>query len=97
MAKEAGVPWLGTQSDQSSLAPDLVVANQVYDWNGVLTDMIAKIQAGELGGTAYVLTLENGGLKVVFNDGYATPDDVKTAAEEAIQGVIDGSITTLSE
>ncbi|MEZ4557491.1 MAG: BMP family ABC transporter substrate-binding protein [Caldilineaceae bacterium] len=97
VAKEAGVPWLGTQSDQSSLAPDLVVANQVYDWNGVLTDMIAKIQAGELGGTAYVLTLENGGLKVVFNDGYATPDDVKTAAEEAIQGVIDGSITTLSE
>ena len=97
VAKEAGVPWLGTQSDQSSLAPDLVVANQVYDWNGVLTDMIAKIQAGELGGTAYVLTLENGGLKVVFNDGYATPDDVKAAAEEAIQGVIDGSITTLSE
>ena len=97
VAAENSVPWLGTQSDQSSLAPDLVVANQVYDWNGVLTDMIAKIQAGELGGTAYVLTLENGGLKVVFNDGYATPDDVKAAAEEAIQGVIDGSITTLSE
>jgi basic membrane protein A len=97
VAKEAGVLWLGTQSDQSSLAPDIVVANQVYDWTGSIKDMIAKIQAGELGGTVYTLTLENGGLKIVFNDGYATPDEVKAAADEAIQGIIDGSITPLAE
>lgn len=97
VAKEAGVPWLGTQSDQSSLAPDLVVANQVYDWTGTVNDMIAKIKAGELGGTAYVLTLENGGLKVVFNEGYAANEGLMAAADEAIQGIIDGSISALSE
>ncbi len=93
VAKEAGVPWLGTQSAQTSLAPDLVVANQLYDWTGVINDMIAKIQAGELGGTAYVLTLENGGLVVEFNDGYTTPAEVVAEAEAAIAGIIDGSIT----
>ena len=92
VAKDAGVLWFGTQSDQTSLAPDVVVASQLYDWTGTLNDMIAKIQAGELGGTAYSLTLENGGLKIVYNDGVEVPDDVKAAADEAIQGIIDGSI-----
>ena len=53
--------------------------------------MIAKIQAGELGGTAYVLTLENGGLVVEFNDGYTTPAEVVAEAEAAVAGIIDGS------
>lgn len=91
VAKENGVLWLGTQSDQSSLAPDVVVVNQLYDWTGVLEDMIAKIQAGELGGTAYVLTLENDGLKIAFTQ-VEVPDDVKAAADEATVGIIDGSI-----
>jgi basic membrane protein A len=29
VANEAGVPWIGTQSDQSSLAPDIVIASTV--------------------------------------------------------------------
>lgn len=97
VAKDAGVPWLGTQADQSSLAPDLVVANQVYDWTGVINDIIGKVEAGELGGTAYVLTLENDGLIVEFNEAYTVPDEVMAAADEAVAGIIDGSITALSE
>ncbi len=57
--------------------------------------MIAKIQAGELGGTAYVITLENGGLKVVFNDGYPASDEVKAAADAAMQGIVDGRIAAM--
>lgn len=95
VAKEKGVPWFGTQSDQSSLAPELVVATQVYDWVAVVEDMIAKIQAGTMGGTAYDLTLANGGLKVTFNAGYAVPAEVKTAAEAAIKGISDGTVKAL--
>jgi basic membrane protein A len=32
---KGNVLWFGTQSDQSSLAPQLVVSSQVYDWTGV--------------------------------------------------------------
>ena len=41
-AQENGVYWLGTQSDQTSLAPDYVVANQLYNWTGMINDIIAK-------------------------------------------------------
>ncbi|MBV7333452.1 BMP family protein [Chloroflexi bacterium TSY] len=92
VAKESAIPWLGTQSDQSSLAEDLVVANQIYDWTGVLTDIIELHKSGTLGGKAYNLTLENGGLLVEFNEGFSIPDEVKAAAEEAIQAIIDGSV-----
>jgi basic membrane protein A len=93
VAEENGVPWFGTQANQSSLAPDIVVASQVYDWTVALDDMIKLINEGTLGGEAYVLTLENGGLLIEYNDGYDLPADVKTLAEDAIQGIKDGSIT----
>lgn len=93
VAEENGVPWFGTQSDQTSLAPSVVVASQVYHWEVVLDGVIDQIQAGTLGGEAYALTLENGGLVIAYNEEYDIPADVKTAAEDTIQGIIDGSIT----
>ena len=95
VAKERSIPWLGTQSDQSSLAPNLVVASQVYDWVGTLNDMIAKIKSGTVGGTAYDLTLANGGLKIVFNPQYKLPPEVQTAVDAALKGIKDGSVKVL--
>jgi basic membrane lipoprotein Med (substrate-binding protein (PBP1-ABC) superfamily) len=94
VAKERGIPWFGTQSNQTSLAPEVVVASQVYHWEVVLRDIITKINAGTLGGEAYAVSLENGGEVVEFNDGYSLPADVKTLAEETIAGIKDGSIKT---
>ncbi len=92
-AKDAGnVLWFGTQSDQSSVAPALVVASQVYDWVPNLKDMISKITSGKLGGDTYVLHLNNNGLKVAYNSGYSLPADVKAAGDAAIKGISDGSI-----
>ena len=89
---KGGVLWFGTQADQASLAPALVVASQVYDWTGMLKDILAKRKTGTLGGTSYTLTLANGGLKVAYNPGYKLPAAVKVAAEAAIQGISKGSI-----
>jgi basic membrane lipoprotein Med (substrate-binding protein (PBP1-ABC) superfamily) len=92
-AKDAGnVLWFGTQADQASLAPALVVASQVYDWVPTLKDLIAKIKTGKLGGETYTLHLNNDGLKAAFNSGYALPADAKAAADKAIAGIKDGSI-----
>jgi basic membrane protein A len=92
---KGGVLWFGTQADQSSLAPDLVVASQVYDWTGIVKDMIAKHKAGTLGGEAFTLHLANDGLKVAYGTGYSLPAEVKSAAEAAIAGIKGGSITPL--
>jgi basic membrane protein A len=93
-AKDAGnVLWFGTQADQSSLASNLVVASQVYDWTAMIKDMIAKHQAGTLGGSVYTLTLKNEGLKIAYNPGYNLAADVKAAGDAAIKGISDGTIT----
>ncbi len=92
-AEENGVLWFGTQSNQTSLAPDIVVANQVYDWSVVLKDIIAQIEQGTYGGKAYTINLKNGGEVIEYNPDFDLPADVKQLAEDTIQGIKDGSIT----
>lgn len=93
-AREAGgVAWFGTQSDQAPLAPQLVVASQVYDWTGMLKDVLALRQAGKVGGRTYRLQLNNGGLVIAFNGGYQLSDHIRIAAETAIADIKDGRIT----
>ncbi len=92
VAEENDVLWFGTQADQTSLAPSIVVACQVYDWTVVLDQMIELIQGGTLGGQAFALTLANGGLNIDYNPDYGLPDDVKALAEDTIQAIIDGTV-----
>jgi basic membrane lipoprotein Med (substrate-binding protein (PBP1-ABC) superfamily) len=92
-AEENGALWFGTQASQTSLAPDIVVANQIYDWSVVLDEIIELIGQGTYGGTAYSITLENKGQVMEYNPDFDLPADVKAAAEDAIKGIIDGSIT----
>ncbi len=92
VAEENGALWFGTQASQTSLAPDIVVANQVYDWSVALDEMLALIDEGTYGGMAYTITLENGGIVMDYNSGYALSDDVKALADAAVAGIIDGSI-----
>lgn len=92
VAANDNVPWLGTQSNQTSLAPKDVVASQVYHWEVVLEQMIADRAAGTLGGKAFQINFANGGLVTEYNAGYPLPADVKAKADATTQGIIDGSI-----
>jgi basic membrane lipoprotein Med (substrate-binding protein (PBP1-ABC) superfamily) len=92
VAEANGVYWFGTQSSQTSLAPDVVVANQVYDWKVVLDEIINNVKSGKMGGESFALTLANGGLLMEYNPDFDLPADVKSLADETVQGLIDGSI-----
>ena len=92
-AEEANALWFGTQSNQSSLAPTIVVASQVYHWEVALKEMLALIEEGTLGGQSFKANLANGGEVIEFNPDYALSDDAKALAESTIQGIIDGTIT----
>ncbi|HUW39848.1 MAG TPA: BMP family protein [Rectinemataceae bacterium] len=93
-AQDSGrVLWFGTQADQTSLSPRLVVCSQVYDWTGMLREIIAQHKAGTLGGKTYILTLANKGLKMAFNPDFRLPGAARSAAEKAIKGIVDGSIS----
>ena len=96
-AEHGGVAWFGTQANQSSLGEDFVVASQVYHWEVLLAEMIAKIEAGTLGGEVMIATLANGGIEIEFNDGYGLDSGIRAAADAVIDGIIDGSISTGQE
>jgi len=91
-AKEANALWFGTQSNQTSLAPTIVVASQVYHWEGILKEMIASIQKGTLGGKTFTANIANGGEVIEFNPDYKLPADAQTLADKTIAGIKDGSI-----
>ncbi len=94
VAAENDVPWFGTQSNQTSLAPQLVVASQVYHWEVVLRTIIADIESGTPAGANFTATLENGGLVIEFNPDYPLPEDVRQRADQVIADVSSGAVTT---
>lgn len=85
VASTEGVLWFGTQANQTSLAPEIVVASQVYHWEGILAEMIEKIQDGTLGGELYSITFANDGLVIEYNEDYDLADDVKQLGDDAIE------------
>ena len=95
VAKEKNVPWLGIQGDQSPLAPEIVLAGDVYDWTGVIKQIMALRAEGTNGGQVLPLTLENGAQSMKYAE--SLPAEVVDAANAAVQGIIDGSIEIVAE
>ena len=93
-ARDHGIPWFGTQSNQTEVGPEVVVANQVYKWDVVLDDLVRDIQRGQMGGGSYKINFANGGLVIEYNDGYDLPADARSAIEDAVAGFKDGSLST---
>ncbi|MEO1065020.1 MAG: BMP family protein [Actinomycetota bacterium] len=95
-AAEAGVFWFATQTNQNSLAPDYVVANQVYKWEVVLEPIIDGIQGGTLGGFIEEIDLSNGGIVMEFNDAAVVddPEGLRTLMDETVAGIVAGEIDT---
>ncbi len=48
-AERPGVYWMATDMDQSSLAPDTVLAAQVYHWEKLVADMLELREQGIVG------------------------------------------------
>lgn len=96
-AKEAGALWFGTQANQTNLAPEIVVANQVYDWTVVLEDIINRVLDGQLGGQAYAITLANDGLRIEYNNAFDLPDEVRQVGEETADAIRSGEIDVMAQ
>jgi basic membrane protein A len=94
VAQAEGVPWFGTQSNQTPLGDDIVVASQVYHWEVILEPILDQIAAGTLGGEVFELTLANGGLVIEFNDAYPLDSAVRSAAETTVADLTSGALST---
>jgi basic membrane protein A len=94
VAAEADAAWLGNQANQNALAPDLVVASQVYHWEVALRQIVDGIIEGTLGGETYTLNLANGGVVIEYNPASTVESATMAAADEAIAGIIAGTVST---
>lgn len=92
VAEESGALWFGTQASQTELAPDIVVANQVYRWDVVLNEIIDLIDAGTLGGKSFVIDLANGGEILEFNPDFELSAEVLALVEETIEEITGGAV-----
>jgi basic membrane lipoprotein Med (substrate-binding protein (PBP1-ABC) superfamily) len=94
VANEQGIPWFGTQANQTSLGENIVVASQVYHWEAALEPIIEAIRSGTLGGETFIATLANGGLVIEFNEAFGLDPEIMAAAEETIAQIASGELTT---
>jgi len=86
--------WLSTDMDQSTIAPDHVLAAQVYHWEKVVTKIIDLRKQGTLGGQHLLLTLADGTIELKYNDKLADkiPAEAKAAVEQAKADIISGKL-----
>lgn len=94
-AEEEGVYWLSTDIDQSSLAPDTVIASQSLDFKEVVRYMIEARADGVYGGEHLPLSFENGFLTYDFNEELAhlIDDELQALIDETMEKIKSGEIT----
>jgi len=94
VAGKPGSYWLSTDMDQSAIAPDAVLASQVYNWEKVITKIIELRKQGTLGGQRLVLSFADGTIELKYNSKLADkiPQETKDAIEKAKQDIISGSL-----
>lgn len=91
-ARSKKAAWFGTQANQTELAPEIVVASQVYKWEVILAQILADFDKGILGGKKYAINLANDGIVIEFNNAYKLPAEIKKAGMDTIKGIKSGSI-----
>ena len=94
VAETKGNYWLSTDMDQSSVAPDTVLAAQAYNWEKVVTKIIDLRKQGILGGQHLILNFADGTIELKFNPKLVDkiPAATKAAVEQAKQDIISGKL-----
>ena len=94
VAETEGKYWLSTDMDQSHIAPNHVLAAQVYNWEKIVGKIIELRKAGTLGGQHLTLSLADGTIVLKYNEKLADkiPAEAKAAVEKAKQDIISGKL-----
>ncbi len=80
--------------DQSKVAPDAVLASQVYNWEKVLGKILELRKKGTLGGQHLTLSFAYGMLELKYNPKLEAkiPADAKAAVEKAKKDIAAGTL-----
>jgi basic membrane protein A and related proteins len=93
-AGKPGTYWMSTDMDQSSIAPETVLAAQIYNWEKIINKIIDLRKQGTLGGQHMTLSFTDGTLDLKYNPKLVDkiPQDVKDAVEKAKKDMASGAL-----
>ena len=84
-----GVIWIGQTTSQIVDFPGCVSAAADYDYSAVVISIIDRMAEGKVGGENIPLNYNNGGFIYTFSENTELlPEDVKAAAQTALDGMI---------
>jgi basic membrane protein A len=58
---------LASQADQTSLAPEIVVASAIYEWRPLLRTLVKEIKGGTRGEKVFTLDYSNDSIRMIIN------------------------------
>lgn len=93
VAQSEGMLWFANQANQTVLAPENVVASQVYHFEVAIREILAEIDSNATTGGRFPLTLANGGMLLEFNPDYSLDEQLRRRADDLVFEVTAGSIT----
>lgn len=96
-AADRQAEWLGSQVDQSPVAPRSVVASQVYHWDVVLGQIVTDVEADDVDGRHMRADLANGGILIAFNDSRALEPKVRDRVDRLAAEISAGLLRPLEE
>lgn len=85
--------WFASDLNPKSIAPEAIAAAQVYNFAGVVEEIVNAHQKGDLGGRAFPMSLSNGLIVIELNKDF--PSEVKAAFDKAKEEIISGKIKCL--
>lgn len=94
-AVEAGIWCQGDSYDQSSLAPDNILDSALYNLDVVLDIAVTSVVDGTFQGEVYNLGMADGAVEVLLSKNL--PDDVREAAQTAIDQIISGELQVVRD
>lgn len=87
-AEHQGVYWIATDLNMKHIAPETVLAAQVYRFENVVQEIIDSRAQGVLGGKAIPLSLANGYIEMQIN--HPLPPEVQSTVDKAKADIASG-------
>ncbi len=84
--------WFANQTNPSQLAPQNIVAAQVYHFEVAIREILAEIDANSTSGGTFPMTLGNGGMLIEFNPEFDLDPALRRRADDLLFQITAGSL-----
>lgn len=94
--KDAGKIAIGTNYDQSEIAPQNIPLSVAQSYPLAMTYLYNEILEGRFESKPYLMGVKEGAVYIEYNDAFDLSEEVKAKIEEIVKDISDGKIDVLS-